>query len=211
MTTIREADLSSRAFRANPYPLYARLRAEAPVCRMRLANKQYAWLVTRYDDVVSVLKDDRFVSDGKTVMTPEQAARQPWVPKAFKPLVRNLLNLDPPDHTRLRGLVHKAFTPRLIEGMRARIERLTDEFLSAAIARGRLELIGDYALPLPTTVIAEMLGVPAKDRHKFHRWSSAILATSSSLWGTLKALPHVTAFMRYIRAAGQGPAGQPAR
>jgi cytochrome P450 len=199
MTMITEAEMSSSKFRANPYPLYARLREEAPVCRIKMANKRPAWLVARYDDVVLVLNDKRFVSEGHTVMTPEQAARRPWVPKVFKPLLRNLLNLDPPDHTRLRGLVHKAFTPRLVEAMRERIQEMTADFLSAAIARGRLELIADYALPLPTTVIALMLGVPPDDRRKFHRWSRAIMTNSSSFWGTLKVVPHVTAFMKYIR------------
>ncbi len=162
MTVITEAEMSSPKFRANPYPLYARLRDSEPVCRVRMANKKTAWLVTRYEDVVTVLKDERFVNEGHRAMTPEQAARQPWVPKAFKPLLRNLLNLDPPDHTRLRGLVHKAFTPRLVEAMRERIQEMTDDFLSAAIARGRLELIADYALPLPTTVIALDVGCAAR-------------------------------------------------
>ena len=77
-----------------------------------------AWLVTRYDDVVAVLKDERFAKDKFNALTPEQAARQPWVPAMFRPLTRNMLDLDPPDHTRLRALVQKAFTPRLVEQMR---------------------------------------------------------------------------------------------
>jgi len=110
-----------------------------------------------------------------------------------------MLAMGPPDHTRLRGLVHKAFTPRLIELMRMRIQSLTDELLDAALGKGRIDLIRDYALPLPTTIIAEMLGVPASDNHRFHRWSSALMASSSSTWGMLRALPSVVAFLRYIR------------
>jgi cytochrome P450 len=199
MTTIKESDLSRRAFKANPYPFYARLRDQTPVCRIQLCDKRPGWLVTRYDDVVTVLKDDRFKSEGRKVMTPEQLSRQPWVPKAFTPLLRNMLALDPPDHTRLRALVHKAFTPRLVEAMRQGIERLTDELLDAARARGRIDLIHDYALPLPTMIIAGMLGVPARDRPRFHRWSSAIMTSTSSIWSTLKILPHVSAFMNYLR------------
>ncbi len=166
---------------------------------MTMADRQRAWLVVRYDDIVMVLKDERFTTERAKAQTPEQAARVPWVPRAFKPLERNMLAVDAPDHTRLRGLVHKAFTPRLIEMMRVRIQSLTDRLLDAALGTGRMDLIRNYALPLPTTIIAEMLGVPASDRHRFHRWSSALMATSSLTWGKLKAIPSVMAFLGYIR------------
>jgi len=192
-------NIASSAFKADPFLFYARLRAEAPVYAVPLPNKQPAWLITRYDDVVSVLKDERFAKDRLNALTPEQIAKQPWVPGFFKPLMRNMLDLDEPDHKRLRTLVHKAFTSRLVEGMRGRVQDLTDRLLDAAERRGRLDLIRDYALPIPTTIIAEMLGVPAEDRHRFHRWSSAIVSSTSSRWGTLKAIPGVIAFMRYIR------------
>ncbi len=117
----------------------------------------------------------------------------------FRPLTRNMLDLDPPDHTRLRGLVQKAFTPHLVERMRGRAESLTGELLDAALRRRRADLIRDYALPLPTTIIAEMLGVPAEDRHRFHRWSKVIVASNPSGPGTLKAIPSVFLFLRYIR------------
>src|SRR5262249_11044993 len=132
-------------------------------------------------------------------MTPEQAADQPWFRKWFQPLKRNLLDLDPPDHTRLRALVHKAFTPGLVEQMRGRIEALTERPLDRAEGRGRMDLIRDYALPVPTTIIAEMLGVPVADRHRFHRWSNAIVTAGTSTWGIVKAVPNVWAILRYIR------------
>ena len=94
-----------------------------------------------------------------------------------------MLDVDPPDHTRLRALVHKAFTPRLIDNLRGRIQSLTDELLNAVDRKGRMDLIRDYALPLPTTVIAEMLGVPARDRHRFHRWSSGLLSATPNALG----------------------------
>ena len=110
-----------------------------------------------------------------------------------------MLDLDSPDHTRLRGLVHKAFSPRLIDNMRERIQRLTEELLDAVQSRGQMDLIRDYALPLPSTIIAEMLGVPIRDRHKFNRWSNAIVSTVPSKWGLLRTIPHLWAFLRYIR------------
>ena len=167
--------------------------------RTTLPDKQNAWLVTRYDDVLAVLKDDRFAKDKTKALSPEQLAGLPWVPSMFKPLEKNMLDLDQPDHTRLRGLVHQAFTPRLIENMRPRVQALTDELLDKAEARGRMDLIHDYALPLPATIIAEILGVPARDRHKFHRWSNAMLSAKPTTWGKLRIIPHVMAFIRYIR------------
>jgi cytochrome P450 PksS len=95
--------------------------------------------------------------------------------------------------------VQKAFTPRLIEQMRERIERLTNDLLDAVQGRECMDLIRDYALPLPTTIIAEMLGVPVEDRHKFHRWSNALVSAASSTWAMLKAVPNAWAMMRYIR------------
>jgi cytochrome P450 len=192
-------DVTSTAFRADPYPTYARMRAEAPVCRVTLPDKQTVWFVTRYDDVITVLKDARFVNDGGKVQTPEQAARAPWMPSVFKPLMRNMLNTDELDHTRLRGLVHKAFTPRLVEAMQERIRTLTEDLLDRVQARGRMDLIRDYALPIPATIIAEMLGVPVEDQHRFQRWSNALVSSAPSRWGVLKMVPPMWAFLRYIR------------
>jgi cytochrome P450 len=192
-------DITSPIFKANPYPFYARLRAESPVHRVTLPDKRTAWLVTRYDDVTMVLKDQRFAKDRFNVLTAEQIAKLPWVPSFFEPLASNMLEKDPPDHTRLRLLVQKVFTPRLIEQMRPRIQTLTDELIDAGRHRGRMDLIRDYALPIPTTIIAEMLGIRSEDRRKFHRWSSGILASTSSRWGSFLAIPHAWRFLRYIR------------
>ena len=120
MTSIKDVDISSPAFKANPYPFFARLRAEAPVHRLILGDKRPAWLVTRYNDVMTVLTDERFVKDKRRHRSPEQAATEPWIPSFLKPLEFNMLDLDSPDHTRLRGLVHKAFSPRLVDNMRER-------------------------------------------------------------------------------------------
>jgi cytochrome P450 PksS len=117
--------------------------------------------------------------------------------KWFQPLQLTMLHMDPPDHTRLRALVSKAFTPKLIEQMRERVQRLTDELLNDVQERGHMDLIRDYALPVPMTIIAEMLGVPVEDRHKFRHWSRALFL--SSTWGLLKAIPNALALLRYLR------------
>jgi cytochrome P450 PksS len=196
-------NIAAPAFKADPFPFYRRLREEAPVYRVKLPDRQSAWLVSRYDDVVRVLTDERFAKDAFRILSKEQLADSPWLTKLLTPLLlplaRHMLNRDPPDHTRLRALVQQAFSPRLVEGMRGRVQALADELLDRVQRRGRMDLIADYALPIPTTVIAEMLGVPVGDRHKFHRWSSAMLAAGSTRFGLLLAMPSALQFMRYIR------------
>jgi cytochrome P450 len=193
MNPIPNAKIASSQFKANPFPFYARLRSEAPVYRTILPDKRNAWLITRYQDVLAILKDERVGKDKINAQTP------PWLPATFKPLLRNMLDLDPPDHTRLRGLVQKVFMPRLIGNLRQRVQDLADDLLDRVQARGRMDLIHDYALQIPATIIAEMLGVPVKDRLKFHRWSNAAITSTSSRWGVVMALPHAVAFLRYIR------------
>jgi cytochrome P450 PksS len=194
MTLPKLSELGGTQFESNPYPLYARLRQTNPVVQVLLPDGQKAWLITRYDDALSAFKEKRL---SKNRLNASQ--KQPWMPAFFKPLSRNMLDLDDPDHARLRGIVHKAFTPRLIETLRATIEDLTDEFIHKAKARGRMDLIADLALPLPVAVISQMLGVPGHERHKFHSWSKVIVSSQSSKFGALKAIPSVVAFLRYVR------------
>ena len=196
---VEKVNVVSSAFKANPFPYYASLRAEAPVYRIVMPDKQAAWLITRYDDVAMVLKDEQhFVKDRRNAMTPEQLAHQPWIPGFFNALSSNLLDTDAPDHTRLRGLVHKAFTPRLIEQMRARIDALANELIDAVEHNGEMELIRDFALPLPLTIITELLGVPTKDTNKFHRWSKSVVSASSGT-DTLRVIPTLWFFINYLK------------
>jgi cytochrome P450 PksS len=192
-------NIASPEFKADPFPFYADLRAKAPVYRTVLPTREPAWLITRYDDAVAVLKDDRFVKDPSRALTPAQLARLPWFRTIFPALRRHLLSVDGADHTRLRALVNKAFTPRLVEQMRDRIQALTDELLAAVQPRGRCDLIGAFTLPLPVTVISDMLGVPPADRRAFHRWSNALLAAAHSTWRLLYAVPNGVLFLRYLR------------
>ncbi len=195
--------IAAPEFKADPFPFYRHLRETAPVHRVKLPDGQMAWLVTRYDDVVTVLTDERFAKDVFRVLSKEQLAKSGWMNKILTPLLMplayHMLNRDPPDHTRLRGLVQQAFSPRLVEGMRGRVETLADELLDRVKRRGRMDLIADYALPIPTTIIAEMLGVPVGDRHRIHRWSSTMLSADASRFGLLWAMPSALFFMRYIR------------
>jgi cytochrome P450 len=147
-------------FVADPYPTYHRLRTEDPVHQSPLGF----WILTRYDDVVTSLRDPRF---GKEAIAAVVAARFGSVPPGYG---LSMLDRDPPDHTRLRSLVSKAFTPRVVEVLRPRVQRIVDELLAGVQAQGHMDLIEDFAYPLPVIVICEMLGVPAQDRDRFRAW-----------------------------------------
>ncbi len=196
--SIVPVDVTDVTFKANPFPFYAQLRAEAPVFPVSLPTKQRAWLITRYDDVLNALKDERFAKDPRNAMTPEQLKKVPWVPSMFKPLEHNMLDLDSPDHTRLRELVHKAFTPRLIEQMRDQIQALTDELLDGAERSGGMDVIADFALPLPLTMIGRILGVPAQDNRKFHRWTKTLISGGTNR-NLFVLIPSVMRFMGYMK------------
>jgi cytochrome P450 PksS len=194
----RRLDLLSASFRANPYPTYAWLRAESPVVPTRLPDGRNAWLVTRYQDVALVLKDPRLAKDRRRVTISNRMPIERFLGPLVNPLQFNMLDMDPPDHTRLRALVHQAFTPRLIERLRERITVLADELMERAAQRGEFDLVADYALPIPATIIADLLGVPASDRARFHRWSSRIVRMTSSR-DALAAMPALLLFMRYLK------------
>jgi len=153
-------------FHANPYPFYHALREKDPVHQSPLGF----WVLTRYDDVVTSLRDSRYGRDGfapliEAVYGPETAEGN---------LPRSMLIRDPPDHTRLRSLVNKAFTPRVIEGMRARIQMIVERLLDKVQDARSMDVIDDLAYPLPVTVICEMLGVPLDDHEAIRGWSSDI-------------------------------------
>jgi cytochrome P450 len=198
--TNRQVNIVSAEFKANPFSLLADLRATEPIFRTHLPDKAKTpvWLLTRYEDVFTLLKDERFPKNRRSALTPEQIRKLPWVPPMFRPLERNMLDLDQPDHTRLRALVHKAFTPHLVDQMRRRVQTLADELLARVAHRHEMDLINDYALPLPMTIITEILGVPTKDRHKFHKWSKAVVSLSSPNV-TVGVIPSVWMFIRYLR------------
>ncbi len=193
MPSLPEIDLADPQFRVDPYPLYARLRAEAPVCLARAGFFGRAWLITRYDDVASALRDERLTKDFRKVRRLEvQLLRM------FGPLNRHMLNVDQPDHTRLRALVQKAFTARLVEDLRPRIESLAEELLDRVAAHGHMDLVTDFAQPLPITIIAGMLGVPVSDRKRFQRWTAAFVEFGGLL-SIFRAAPNGWALLRYIR------------
>ncbi len=172
-------DLYSHDFRRATYETYARMRERDPVhLQPGLDGETPIWFVTRYDDVVALLTDnERFVLDPALALTPDELRRrEDESPLPLDERVStHLLTQDGEDHRRLRRLVTKAFTPRMIEGLRPRIEEIADELLDAVAPHGSMDLVDDFAFPLPITVIAELLGIPVEDRDRFRVWSNTFV------------------------------------
>jgi cytochrome P450 len=162
---VTEFNPYSRRLHADPYPAYARLRDEEPVCHNA---KLGFWALARYDDVLAALKDWETYSSASGITL-----------AAFSGLKPMIILMDPPRQGELRKLLLKAFTPRRVAGLEARIREIARELIGAFAGRGACELMADFAAPYPTTVIAELLGIPRADREQFKAWSDAIMTAPS--------------------------------
>lgn len=154
---------------ADPHPTYHCVRAAGP-----LPQPTYNEVIfTRFDHCEAILRDPRFSSDPSNRVVPDDAPLTSMPVQANLSEVRSLLFLDPPDHTRIRSLVSKGFTPRRVEALRPHIEQIRDDILNRAADEGTLDIVNDLGYQLPVTVICELLGVPLEDRDRFGPWSSA--------------------------------------
>jgi cytochrome P450 len=183
-----ESDLISAAFFANPYPVFHRLRDEAPVY---WSEAWQAWVLTRYADVRTMLRDvEHFSNVGRQAKLLEQLPAE--ARRRLHPLEQHYTrggfsNLDPPEHTRLRALINLAFTPRMVEQLREPIQALVDELLDQLPTVDRMDLIADFAYPLPALVIAQLLGLPPEDRDQFKHWSDDV----TRFLGTAQAVAEI--------------------
>ncbi|MFV2120998.1 cytochrome P450 family protein [Streptomyces sp. Act-28] len=169
-------ELFTWEFATDPYPAYAWLREHAPVHRTRLPSGVEAWLVTRYADARQALADQRLSKNPAHHDGPAHAKGRTGIPGERKAeLMTHLLNIDPPDHTRLRRLVSKAFTPRRVAEFAPRVQELTDRLIDGFAARGEADLIHEFAFPLPIYAICDMLGVPAEDQDDFRDWAGQMI------------------------------------
>ena len=160
-------------FIADPYPLYAELRAEEPV---RYDEATDHWLISRYEDVNALLRDRRFGRTYRHLAGHAEMGRPDppeWHAPFWDLIDAGILDMEPPNHTRVRRLVSKAFTPRFVEGLRPRVQAIMDDLVDAIAGAGEFDLL-QVAEPLPVTVIAEMLGVPETDRQHLRPWSADI-------------------------------------
>jgi cytochrome P450 len=204
MSTVNTAfDPWSAAFVAHPYDAYAELRAQAPAIWFEPTGQ---WLIARFDDINALLRDRRL---GRTYLhrhTHEEFGRTapPPAHEPFHTLNGNgLLDLEAPDHTRIRRLVSKAFTPRMVESLRPTVRRLANEAVDGLLADGGGDLVARVAEPLPVAVIAEMLGVPAADQYLLRPWSADITGMfelNPSEETARRAVTASTEFSDYLRA-----------
>ncbi|MGW1955851.1 cytochrome P450 family protein [Streptomyces sp. NPDC001920] len=174
MTEVIDLGAYGDEFRADPHPVYARLRERGPVHRVRLPEPDAhheTWLVVGYEEARAALADPRLAKDGRKI----------GVTFLDEELIgKYLLVADPPQHTRLRGLITRAFTMRRVEELRPRIQQITDELLDVMLPQGRADLVDSFAYPLPITVICELLGVPEMDRAEFRKLSTEAVAPTSA-------------------------------
>ena len=173
--TLSLSNLLNPETRANPYPFYARLRAEDPV---HWDEEMGFWVLTRYTDIASMYMDDRFSraqglrSNFQRLDETEKLIAEP----VYRSFSKTMFYADPPYHTHLRGLMNNAFTPRRVEQMRPYIQHIVDELLDHVEEQGQMDVVRDLAYPLPVMVIAELLGLPTSDRARFKGWSDDLFA-----------------------------------
>jgi cytochrome P450 PksS len=201
MNIARELIAPSPEVRANPYPFYAQLRKMGPVIPLTRPLFGRVYHLTRYEDVFNALKDPRLANDLNNAVEGGNFLDRWWMPRIFKVFQKNMVAQDEPNHRRLRNLVHKAFTPRMIENLTGRVEQLVDGLLDAAAKKPVVDLIADLALPVPLTVISEMLGVPEKDRRPFQRMMARLAEDlgNTSFTGLLRSYPAAIRLDRFFR------------
>jgi cytochrome P450 len=184
--------------RDDPFPLFAQVRADGPVHQVTLADGHQAWLVVRYAEARAALNDPRLSKDMHAALARDGAVVAEGLPgPAF---ARHMLSVDPPDHTRLRGLASPAFSRQRVAALRPRIQQLVDELLDELEGHGdvAVDLVSRFAFPLPFTVISELLGVPEPDRGRLGTWFSTLLAPSSSPEPPAEAVAASTNIVRYL-------------
>ncbi|MBA3873062.1 MAG: cytochrome P450 [Anaerolineae bacterium] len=179
---------SDPAIAANPFPLFEQLRSMGDMMQIPAPlGEGTAWLITRLEDAVQIMKDKRYTVE----MKEPPLGMSGLFGKGNLPLV------DGSCHTRLRGLVSKAFTPRFIENLRPRVQQIADELLDRVEAKGEMDLVADYAYPLPINVISDMLGVPHEDQEKIQQWSN-VIAQSASIFAKRDETNEAQAFSDYV-------------
>ena len=203
MSTAQRYDLYSPEFRATTHETYARMREESPVhLQPGLDGETPIWFVTRYADVVEMLtQNGRFVLDPSLALTPEELEEREaasTLPPPDERVNTNLLTRDGDDHRRLRRIVTKAFTPRIVEELRPRIQEIADELVDRVASRGEMELVDDFAFPLPITVIAELLGIPAADQGRFRAWSNSFVLPPMTPELQEQLARHTEEFIAYL-------------
>ncbi|GEN53786.1 cytochrome P450 family protein [Halobacillus faecis] len=170
--------LQQSNYKTGAYPFYEELREGQPIFSMNSDGTNHSWMITKYDHVKELLKSPSFIKDQSKFFSTSQDTEQ----NEFNIFQNMMLDVDPPDHTRLRRLVQPYFNPKTIKQLEPRIREIADDLLNQMKQKETtVDLIDDYAFPLPIIVISEMLGVPAEDRDKFRTWSNTIVSASNEM------------------------------
>ncbi|MGB7998633.1 MAG: cytochrome P450 [Anaerobacillus sp.] len=186
-------------FKEGAYPFYDHLRQNNPISPLSSSDDgNTTWLVTKYDDVQDLLKRPSFIKDQSKLFS--KSARSEEEPLETKIFHHMMLDVDPPDHTRLRKLVQPSFNPKSIQQLAPRINAIADQLIDEMKAKeGTVDLIDDFAFPLPIIVISELLGVPAEDRDKFRKWSNSIVSASDNMEGEfMKDVQEFTDYLTFL-------------
>jgi len=193
-------NLASAQFKEDAYEIYKESRKIQPILFVNEVELGREWLITRYEDALPLLKDNRLKKDMTNVF-PQDTTNMYLSVDNSDHLTTHMLNSDPPNHSRLRSLVQKAFTPKMITQLDGRIQRIADDLISEIERKGTLNLVDDYSFPLPIIVISEMLGIPKEDQAKFRIWSHAVIAspeTPEEIKETEKQLSEFITYLQYI-------------
>ncbi|OFD08577.1 cytochrome P450 [Bacillus thuringiensis] len=193
-------NLASAQFKEDAYEIYKESRKVQPILFVNQIEIGKEWLITRYEDALPLLKDNRLKKDQANVF-PQDTKNMYLSVDNSDHLTTHMLNSDPPNHSRLRSLVQKAFTRKMISQLDGRIQRIADDLISEIERKGTLNLVDDYSFPLPIIVISEMLGIPKEDQAKFRIWSHAVIAspeTPEEIKETEKQLSEFITYLQYI-------------
>ncbi|MGH0924484.1 cytochrome P450 family protein [Bacillus pacificus] len=193
-------NLASAQFKEDAYEIYKESRKKQPILFVNQVEIGKEWLITRYEDALPLLKDNRLKKDWTNVFSQDTKNMYLSVDNSDH-LTTHMLNSDPPNHSRLRFLVQKAFTPKMIAQLDGRIQRIADDLIGDIERKGTLNLVDDYSFPLPIIVISEMLGIPKEDQAKFRIWSHAVIAspeTPEEIKETEKQLSEFITYLQYL-------------
>jgi cytochrome P450 len=190
--------LSSEEFKHLAYEIYKELRENHPVYPLPMFGGFQGWIITRYEDVVHVLKNVQIIKDYHK-LAPEDESK---IAEGFDEreyILNHMLNADPPKHTRLRGIVQKAFNPKAISRLEGRIQHIANDLLNKVECKQTMNVIEDYAFPLPIIVISELIGIPKEDQHKFRKWSNAVIDSSEDPQKVTDNITLLKEFLAYLR------------
>lgn len=202
MKSAQKYDLYSAEFRACTHETFAQMRADDPVLQQPgLDGKTPIWFVTSYAEVEQILLNDHLFVRNPALISPEMAAAYSNPNNKLDAMVSNhMLNHEGKTHQRLRSLVSKAFTPKVVRDLRPRIEAIANQLLDKVIDNGRMELISDFAFPLPITVIAELLGIPLDRQDNFRLWSNVFVSPALTAAAQQEYMHLMQEFATYMQA-----------